>query len=121
MRRLIVTLLAGLLSLVVAVSPVGAAAQSGNFEIALNGQAVGTASFQFAATKDGFDSTSLVKVAMQGLDYALSKNEQLSAANQLQHCGDISIGRANMTRDKLIRRLELREKIHTHSVSTNSS
>jgi hypothetical protein len=61
------------------------ASQSGNFEIAQNGQTVGSASFQFTATKDGYDSTSLVKVAMQGLDYALSKNEQLSAGNQLQH------------------------------------
>ena len=85
MRRLIVLPLAGILVLVLAVSPVDAAAQSGNFEIAQNGQAVGSASFQFTATKDGYDSTSLVKVAMQGLDYALSKNEQLSAANQLRH------------------------------------
>ena len=60
-------------------------AQSGSFEIAQNGQTVGSASFQFSATKDGYDSTSLVKVAMQGLDYALSKNEQLSAGNQLEH------------------------------------
>jgi hypothetical protein len=61
------------------------AAQSGSFEIAQNGQTVGSASFQFTATKDGYDSTSLVKVTMQGLDYALSKDEQLSAGNQLQH------------------------------------
>jgi len=84
-RRLIVLPLAGFVSLVLAVSPIGAAAQSGTFVIAQNGQAVGSASFQFTATKDGYDSTSLVKVAMQGLDYALSKNEQLNAANQLQH------------------------------------
>ncbi len=41
--------------------------QSGSFEIAQNGHAVGTASFQFTATADGYDSISLVKVAMQGL------------------------------------------------------
>jgi len=46
---------------------------------------VGTASFQFKATKDGYDSTSLVKLTMQGLDYALSKEERLSKANQLLH------------------------------------
>jgi len=68
-----------------AVLPSAAAGQSGNFEIAQHGQAVGTASFQFTATKDGYDSTSLVKVAMEGLDYALSKNEQLTPANQLKH------------------------------------
>lgn len=61
------------------------AAQSGSFEVAQNGHVVGTASYQFTATTDGYDSTSLVKVAMQGLDYALSKNEQLSAGNQLEH------------------------------------
>jgi len=60
-------------------------AQSGSFEIAQNGRAVGSASFEFTSTTDGYDSTSLVKVAMQGLDYALSKNEQLSAGNQLKH------------------------------------
>ena len=65
--------------------PPAAWAQSGSFEIAQNGQAVGTAGFQFSATKDGYDSTSLVKVSMEGLDYALSKDEQLTAANQLKH------------------------------------
>ena len=49
------------------------------------GHPVGTASFNFAATQDGYDSTSLVRVAMQGLDYALSKTETLSAANELKH------------------------------------
>ncbi len=64
---------------------VAGAAQSASFQIAQSGHAVGTASFNFTATKDGYDSSSLVKVAKQGLDYALSKNEQLNAANQLEH------------------------------------
>ena len=59
--------------------------ESGNFEIAQHGHAVGTASFHFTATREGYDSTALVKVAMQGLDYAISKTEQLSSANQLEH------------------------------------
>ena len=62
-----------------------ARAQSGNFEIAQHGHAVGTASYQFTSTPEGYDSTSVVRVAMQGLDYALSKTERLSAANQLKH------------------------------------
>lgn len=70
---------------VIGVAAVDARAQAGNFEIAQNGQAVGSANFQFTATKDGYDSTSLVKVVMQGLDYALSKNEQLSAGSDLKH------------------------------------
>lgn len=59
--------------------------ESGTFEIAQNGHTVGTASFSFKTTNQGYDSTSLVRVAMQGLDYALSKNEELSAANELVH------------------------------------
>ena len=50
-----------------------------------HGKPVGTASFHFAATADGYDSSSVVRVAMQGLDYALSKNEELSSANELKH------------------------------------
>jgi hypothetical protein len=58
---------------------------SGSFEIAQNGHAVGTASFKLNATPKGFDSTSLVKVAMEGLDYALSKNEELTPGNEIEH------------------------------------
>ena len=85
MRRLSFFPLAGLLALSLAGLPATAAGQSGSFEIVQNGQAVGTASFQFTATKEGYDSTSLVKVAMQGLDYELSKTERLNTANQLEH------------------------------------
>jgi hypothetical protein len=60
-------------------------AQSGSFEIAQHGHAVGTASYQFTATAEGYDSSSLVRVAMEGLDYALSKTERLSQGNQLKH------------------------------------
>jgi len=59
--------------------------ESGSFEIAQHGHAVGIASFHFTATSEGYDSTSLVKVSMQGLDYAVSKSERLSSSNQLEH------------------------------------
>jgi len=62
-----------------------ARAQSGDFQIALHGHAVGTASFRFTSTPDGYDSSSLVRVAMKGLDYALSKTESLTPANELRH------------------------------------
>ena len=65
--------------------PQAVPAQSASFEIAQNGHAVGTASYQFTATAQGYDSSSLVRVAMQGLDYALSKTERLTATNQLAH------------------------------------
>jgi hypothetical protein len=68
-----------------ALSGAGLAAQSGNFIVSQNGHPVGTASFQFAPRTEGYDSTSSVKVTMQGLDYALSKTEQLDSASHLQH------------------------------------
>jgi hypothetical protein len=77
--------LSGVCALIAAVLPPAAPAQSGNFQVAQNGHAVGTASFNFAATPHGYDSTSLVRVDLQGLDYALSKTESLSSANQLEH------------------------------------
>ncbi len=73
--------LAGLLALV----PVAARAQSGTFQVSQNGHAVGTASFRVTATAGGYNSTSTVKVSMQGLDYALSKTELLDQANHLKH------------------------------------
>ncbi|MGH9600642.1 MAG: hypothetical protein ACRD27_12320, partial [Terracidiphilus sp.] len=52
---------------------------------ALNGHNVGTAACSFVATARGYNSTSLVRVSMQGLDYALSKNERLTPSNELRH------------------------------------
>jgi hypothetical protein len=85
MRTLRFLLFAGLFALIAGVLPAAAPAQAGNFQVAQNGRAVGTASFQFTATPQGYDSTSLVRVNLQGLDYALSKTESLSSANQLEH------------------------------------
>jgi hypothetical protein len=81
---------AGVVAFLMAALPPVAPAQSGNFTIALNGHAVGTASFHTAAAKDGLDkdgqeSSSLVRLSMTGLNYALSKTERLSPANQLEH------------------------------------
>jgi hypothetical protein len=60
-------------------------AQAGSFEVSQLGHPVGTASFNVVATQNGFSSTSLVRVSMKGLAYSLSKNEELSADNQLKH------------------------------------
>jgi len=59
--------------------------QSATFTVSQLGKQVGRASFNFATTPDGFDSSSTVRVSMKGLEYAFSKTEQLSAANELQH------------------------------------
>ncbi len=67
------------------VPAVSATAQSGSFDVSQLGHAVGAASFNFAATPDGYNSTSLVRVDMKGLDYSLSKTESLSTANELKH------------------------------------
>jgi len=62
-----------------------ASAQAGSFQVSQLGHPIGTASFNFSATPDGFNSTSLVRVSTKGFDYALSKTEILSAANKLKH------------------------------------
>ena len=84
MKRLVRILafipLAGVLALGQAVP-----AQSGVFTISQHGHSVGTASFNFAAAPGGYNSTSVVRIAMQGLAYSLSKTEQLSPANRLRH------------------------------------
>jgi hypothetical protein len=78
--------LARLLTVGLACLPVSlsAVAQSASFTISQSGHPVGTANFRFTAKEGGYDSTSVVRVAMQGLNYALSKTESLSAANQLR-------------------------------------
>jgi hypothetical protein len=75
----------GLIAWVLVVAPLPALAQEANFTVSQHGEQVGTASFHIAAAADGYDSSSMVRVAMQGLNYALSKNEELSSANELKH------------------------------------
>jgi hypothetical protein len=62
-----------------------AVAQAGSFQIAQNGKPVGTADYSFKSSPNGYDSASVVRVAMPGLDYLLSKTEELSSANEIQH------------------------------------
>jgi len=62
-----------------------AGAQAGEFTVSQNGHAVGTASCQIAQGNGGFASNSTVKVSMQGLEYALSKTEELDAAHHVLH------------------------------------
>lgn len=81
LRTLAFLPLAGLLALITAV----ASAQAGSFVIAQHGQPVGTATVTFTAAPNGYDSTSVVRIAMQGLNYDLSKTEQLTSANLLKH------------------------------------
>lgn len=84
MRRFAFFPFAGFLALAAAALP-AVCAQSGQFTVALNGHNVGTASCNFVSTPQGYSSTSVVRVTMQGLDYALSKNERLTHANELRH------------------------------------
>ncbi|MGC9157549.1 MAG: hypothetical protein ACP5FH_01070 [Terracidiphilus sp.] len=76
--------LAALLAFTVAAVPQPARAQSGHFILSQHGKLVGSASFDCRATHDGYHSTSLVRVAMKGLDYDISKDERLSPGNQLR-------------------------------------
>ena len=61
-----------------------AAAQAASFTVSQNGHAVGTASYKFTGVSGGYASTSLVNVSMKGLNYALSKDEQLNSASHLK-------------------------------------
>lgn len=58
---------------------------SGSFTVSQFGHAVGTAEFHIAPSAAGYDASSTVRVSMQGLDYALSKTEQLDQAHHLAH------------------------------------
>ncbi|MGA7256620.1 MAG: hypothetical protein WBX09_08240 [Terracidiphilus sp.] len=62
-----------------------AGAQSASFLVSQNGHTVGSASYEMKARAEGFDSSSMVKVEMQGLDYDLSKTERLDAGRHVQH------------------------------------
>ncbi len=85
MRYFVLLPLAALLACKMSSTPVTAAAQSASFLIAQHGKSVGTASYDFTANALGYDSTSIVHVNMQGLNYALSKTERLSPDNNLRH------------------------------------
>jgi len=72
-------------ALVLLVAPRGARAQSGSFSVSQNGKSVGTASSSIVSKPDGYDSTSVVHVQMQGLNYALSKTEEQALSRGLVH------------------------------------
>ena len=67
------------------VSAPPADAQSGSFIVSQHGKPVGTATVTFAANPHGYDTTSVVRVDLQGLHYNISKTEQLTQSNQLKH------------------------------------
>ena len=68
----------GLFAFVLLSASASAVAQSTTFAVSQNGKPVGTASFTLTSSPSGYDSTSVVRVDMQGLTYALSKTEELS-------------------------------------------
>lgn len=59
--------------------------QSASFIVSQHGHSVGTATVTFSATSAGYDTTTIIKVSMQGLNYNLSKTQQLTSADRLQH------------------------------------
>ena len=84
MSRLVRTFVFPVLAWAFAFCSAGSA-QSGAFIISQHGHPVGTASFNFTSNPQGYSSTSIVRIAMQGLNYALSKTELLSHGNHLRH------------------------------------
>ncbi len=90
--------LASILALAPAAPPV--ASQSGTFTVSQHGKSVGTAGFELAARPGGYESSSTVNVQMQGLDYAISKTEQLDQGRHLKHVllsGTVNGSAANVT------------------------
>ena len=81
----LVSPIAALLALIPVLAPPAASAQTADYTIGQNGKPVGTASFNIARDSQGYISTSTVRVSMQGLEYALSKTENLSPSSQLLH------------------------------------
>ena len=76
---------AGLVALTLVAASFSAVAQSASFTVTRVGKQVGTASFSFTPRAESYASNSLVRVSMQGLNYAFSKTEQLSASHALLH------------------------------------
>jgi len=72
------------LAALLALAP-AARAQSASFVVSQHGKPVGTATVTFVANPRGFDSTSIVRVDIEGLKYNISKTEQLTKSNQLRH------------------------------------
>jgi len=54
-------------------------AQSGSFDVVLRGKPVGTASFRMVPAAGGFASEASARVSTEGVEYAFSKTEKLSA------------------------------------------
>jgi len=61
-----------------------ATTQSASFVISQHGHNVGTASYTFTGVAGGYHGTALVNISMKGLDYSLSKDEQLDTASHLK-------------------------------------
>jgi hypothetical protein len=80
MRKMVLVSLSALLAL----TPI-AIAQSASFGVSQHGKPVGTASFTFTSTPHGYESSSLVRIKMEKLEYSLSKSERLSPANRLRN------------------------------------
>ncbi len=78
-------LLLGMAALTAAAQAQPPGVDTGSFAVAQHGHNVGTASYRLTATRTGYASTSVVQVALQGLDYALSKTEQLAPSSELKH------------------------------------
>ncbi len=85
MRRFTLISVSALSVLILPLSVWAQPARDASFTINQQSKAVGTASFRIAGDAAGYDVSSTVRVEMQGLNYALSKNEELSSASELKH------------------------------------
>ena len=110
-----------LLTALALVPPAIASAQSGSFIIAQHGHSVGAATVTFTPNPNGYDTTTVIKVAMQGLNYDLSKSEQLTSANALKHVqlsATVNSSAVNITAAPDAAQLLLNISANGHSTTT---
>jgi hypothetical protein len=110
-----------LLTALALVPPAIASAQSGSFIIAQHGHSVGAATVTFIPNPNGYDTTTVIKVAMQGLNYDLSKSEQLTSANALKHVqlsATVNSSAVNITAAPDAAQLLLNISANGHSTTT---
>lgn len=85
MRKLLIVILLCLAAGAVGWVALSGHAQSAAYLVSENGHRVGSASYEIKTHLGGIDSSSLVKVQMQGVDYSISRTAQLDKAYSVQH------------------------------------
>ena len=104
---------------VIAVGSLAASAQSASFSVSQNGHSVGTASYTFHSTPAGYSSEALVRISMEGLNYALSKTERLDKTHRLEYV--LASGTVNGTAVNIVARPDAAQLLLNTSANGRAS